>query len=48
VDGDIHADRIALDTGRSEWLDSQKQIRVLRITNKDVLESVDGVMMYIL
>jgi very-short-patch-repair endonuclease len=48
VDGDIHADRTAHDTERSEWLDSQKQIRVLRVTNQDVLENVDGVLMYIL
>ena len=48
VDGDIHADRTAYDTERSEWLDSQKQIRILRVTNQDVLENVDGVMMYIL
>jgi len=48
VDGDIHVEKTAHDRERSEWLDSQKQIRVLRVTNKEVIENIDGVMVYIL
>jgi very-short-patch-repair endonuclease len=48
VDGDIHVEKTAHDRERSEWLDSQKQIRVLRVTNQDVIENIEGVMKYIL
>ncbi|MBN2084197.1 MAG: endonuclease domain-containing protein [Anaerolineales bacterium] len=48
VDGDIHVNQTGHDNERSEWLNSQKQIRVLRVTNKEIIENMDGVIMYIL
>ena len=42
VDGGQHTERVAQDTKRSEWLDSQGY-RVLRFWNNDVLQNVDGV-----
>lgn len=42
VDGGQHTVRVAQDTKRSEWLESQGY-RVLRFWNNDVLQNVDGV-----
>src|SRR4030042_739172 len=43
VDGDVHAEETEHDAERTKWLENEKQIRVLRITNLDVLQNIDGV-----
>ena len=48
VDGDIHAEKSLQDEERSEWLKNKKRIRVLRVTNHDVLENLEGVVSFIL
>ncbi len=48
VDGDVHVEKTLQDNERSDWLRNQKQIRVIRVTNRDVLENIDGVITYIL
>jgi very-short-patch-repair endonuclease len=48
VDGDVHADKYMHDEERSEWLKVQKQIRIIRVTNRDVLENIEGVISFIL
>ena len=45
VDGDIHAEptQMAHDAARTQWLNEQKQYRVVRFTNAEVLRNVEGV-----
>ena len=42
VDGDSHAEQVFYDQQRTEWLASQN-IRVMRFTNRDVLQNLEGV-----
>lgn len=42
VDGGQHSERIAEDSERTAWLESQN-FRVLRFWNNDVFENIDGV-----
>ena len=48
VDGDIHAIKTDRDTERENWLQIQKHIRVLRITNAEVFDNLEGVIQFIL
>ncbi len=48
VDGDVHVEKSFHDKERSEWLVNQKQIRVIRVTNRDVMENIEGVLSFIL
>jgi very-short-patch-repair endonuclease len=48
VDGDIHAQKVSRDTERTDWLQNQKHIRVLRVTNQEVFDNIDGVIQWIL
>ncbi len=48
VDGDIHAGKTVQDKERSEWLWNKKQIRIIRVTNRDVMENIEGVVTFIL
>ena len=43
VDGDSHADSIDYDAERTRWLSEQKDYRVVRFTNAEVLHSLDAV-----
>ncbi len=46
IDGDVHADpnRAAYDAERTRWLDEQKDYRVIRFTNDNVLHNIDAVL----
>ena len=44
VDGDSHADQVAYDARRSDWLQQEKHWRVLRFTNAEVYETIEGVL----
>ena len=46
VDGDSHAEREDYDERRSRWLLAQG-FRVVRVTNADVMQNIDGVLQYI-
>jgi very-short-patch-repair endonuclease len=48
VDGDVPAEKEPQDNERSEWLRNQKQIRIIRVTNRDVMENIEGVVSFIL
>jgi very-short-patch-repair endonuclease len=48
VDGDVHAEKALQDFERSNWLKYQKQIRIIRMTNRDVMENIEGVISYVL
>jgi very-short-patch-repair endonuclease len=43
VDGGIHASQRDYDEARSEWL-SQRGFRVIRFTNEEVLNDIEGVL----
>jgi very-short-patch-repair endonuclease len=43
VDGDSHEAQMAYDRRRSRWLAEQKDYRVLRISNLDVMSNLEGV-----
>jgi very-short-patch-repair endonuclease len=43
IDGDTHAGRETTDVDRSRWLLEQKNYRVIRFTNRDVLECTEAV-----
>jgi very-short-patch-repair endonuclease len=48
VDGDSHATQADYDAARTEWLNDQKHYRVLRFTNREVHENIEGVLEVIL
>ncbi len=48
VDGDIHAIKNERDSERENWLQNQKHIRVLRVTNSEVFINLEGVILSIL
>ncbi len=43
IDGDTHAGREAMDADRTRRLQEQKHFRVIRFTNRDVLECTEAV-----
>ena len=43
VDGDTHADQIVYDQRRTNWLTSEG-FRLVRVTNADVLDNIEGVL----
>jgi very-short-patch-repair endonuclease len=43
VDGDSHEDQMRYDRRRSRWLAGQKDYRVLRVSNLDVMSNLEGV-----
>ena len=43
VDGDSHADSAEYDAKRTRWLNEQKDYRVIRFTNTEVLHSIEVV-----
>ena len=43
VDGDSHSDQIEYDAERTHWLNEQKYYRVIRFTNREVLQNLEGV-----
>jgi len=42
IDGDTHADQASYDARRTAWLEAQ-EIRVIRFTNRDVIDNLEGV-----
>ena len=46
VDGDSHAGREDYDERRTSWLVAEG-FRVVRVTNADVMQNIDGVLQYI-
>jgi very-short-patch-repair endonuclease len=48
VDGDVHAIKTDRDAEKENWLQNQKHIRVLRITNIEVFDNLEGVIQFIL
>ena len=50
VDGDTHSEpaQMAHDAMRTQWLNEQKQYRVLRFANEDVHKSLEAVVLQIL
>ncbi len=44
VDGDVHAERAEYDLERTVWLEQQRQCRVLRFTNDEVLHNLEAVL----
>ncbi len=47
IDGDSHAHQLAYDRERTAWL-NQRGVRVIRFTNRDVLEHLEGVVEVVL
>ena len=49
VDGDVHADpgQEKYDTERTQWLNEQKDYRVMRFWNADVLKNIENVLQQI-
>ena len=43
VDGGQHLEQAAYDAERTQWLEQERGIRVVRFTNEDVLRSLDAV-----
>ncbi len=43
VDGDSHANSTEYDAERSRWLNEQKDYRVIRFTNREVLKNIAAV-----
>lgn len=48
VDGDTHAEQVEYDAERTQWLNEQKQYRVIRFGNNEILQNIDGVLEKIL
>jgi very-short-patch-repair endonuclease len=48
VDGDVHFDKLDRDLERTNWLETHMGIRVLRVTNQQVLENIEGVIIFLL
>ena len=46
VDGDTHADRVEEDAARTKVIESEC-FEVLRFTNGDVMENIDGVLAHV-
>jgi very-short-patch-repair endonuclease len=46
VDGDSHAAQESYDERRTNWL-SREGFRVVRVTNRDVMHNLDGVLLHI-
>ncbi len=44
VDGDSHAEQAEYDGQRTQWLNEQKDYRVLRFTNEEVQRNFEGVL----
>lgn len=46
IDGDVHADpeQARRDAERTKWLNEQKDYRVIRFWNNEVLHNIDGVL----
>ncbi|MBI5880161.1 MAG: endonuclease domain-containing protein [Chloroflexi bacterium] len=44
VDGDSHAEQAVYDEERTRWLTSEKHYRVLRFTNRAVMQNLNGVL----
>lgn len=43
VDGDSHTEQIKYDEKRTKWLNEQKDYRVIRFWNNEVLHNIEGV-----
>lgn len=48
IDGDTHAEQVEYDAERTQWLNEQKQYRVIRFGNNEILQNIDGVLEKIL
>jgi very-short-patch-repair endonuclease len=46
VDGDSHASQVEYDQRRTAWL-GREGFRVVRVTNADVMQNIDGVLEYL-
>ena len=46
IDGDTHANQLSYDQRRTDWLASEG-FRVLRVTNHDVMQNLEGVLAHI-
>ena len=46
IDGDTHADQVEYDERRTAWL-AREGFRVVRVTNADVMQNIDGVLAFI-
>ena len=46
IDGDVHGDpeQAEYDAERTQWLNEQKQYRVVRFWNSEILRNIDGVL----
>ena len=44
VDGDTHAEQMEYDAERTKWLNEQKQYRVIRFWNDEVLHNIEAVL----
>ena len=44
VDGNSHADQVEYDAQRTAWLNEQKHYRVMRFTNREVMNHLAGVL----
>lgn len=44
IDGDVHATQADYDAARTQWLEEQRQYRVIRFTNEDVFRRMDAVL----
>ena len=44
VDGDVHAKQVEYDAERTRWLNEQKHYRVIRFTNEEVRQNIEGVL----
>ncbi len=43
VDGRSHEEQVEYDAERTQWLERYQGYRVIRFSNRDVLENIDGV-----
>ncbi len=48
VDGDNHAEQTKYDEKRTKWLSEQKDYRVIRFWNNEVLHNIEGVITIII
>ena len=44
IDGNVHATQADYDAARTQWLEEQRQCRVIRFTNEDVFRRMDAVL----
>ena len=47
IDGDVHAAQTQYDAERTKWLSEQKNYRVIRFMNDEVLHNLDAVLEHI-